>query len=335
MRYQAEKCLNTKQTYAYPCRMCLEICPHGAMTGHYEISEERCTECGLCVAVCPSGGMADPLARAFEQYLFSERTERLISCPQAAEPGDMEIPCLGILDRDSWSVLILLAQEQPVRLVTGDCRHCPDLPACAASVRVFQELHRDWPGHATVQIVVKPVEQETGESADGTPEAVRKKNGWSVLQKHGWNILKKAMKKPEEVEPATPYKQSRQWLLRMLADRPQAKVPFRALTATEQCTACGVCVSVCPQAALSEQVEGGTHLLILEPGKCVQCGRCQQVCRAAALDFTVKNLSERLLNGKVLIHEGQVRSCVRCGRYVYNDSDPALCVICASARVSE
>jgi ferredoxin len=328
MLYQQGNCLNTKKTFTPPCRICVAVCPHGAISEGYELSEKQCTECGLCAAACPSNGFVDRLAAQLEAYLWSERKEYMIHCPQAAS-GEMEIPCIGILDRDSWSTLIMKAASKTVTLITGDCGVCPDQAACAASVRIFKELHRDWPGHPEVKVLVQQTAGEATDPAARNDKETEKKRG-KDLRRQSRKLLGRWL--PEAgTEAMTPIPRSRRWLLRVLEEQPQQKAPFQALTVSGQCTNCSVCVSVCPQGALDDREEDGRRLLILEPLKCVQCGRCINVCRAKALRLETKNLSARLLSGKILIHEGNIRTCTQCGRRVYDDREPPLCVICASA----
>jgi methylamine methyltransferase corrinoid protein reductive activase len=53
------------------------------------------------------------------------------------------------------------------------------------------------------------------------------------------------------------------------------------------CTACGCCVSACPQVALSVRILGELLLVQLDQSRCagVSCKRCEQVCPEKVLEF--------------------------------------------------
>ncbi len=52
----------------------------------------------------------------------------------------------------------------------------------------------------------------------------------------------------------------------------------------EKCTACGVCLEVCPHQVLARQ---GKTVAIVDRDACMECGACARNCRFAAI--TVRN----------------------------------------------
>jgi NADPH-dependent glutamate synthase beta subunit-like oxidoreductase/glutamate synthase domain-containing protein 3/ferredoxin len=44
------------------------------------------------------------------------------------------------------------------------------------------------------------------------------------------------------------------------------------------CRECGICVNLCPQAAISKQGEGNALKLVVDPDKCIGCGFCASSC---------------------------------------------------------
>ena len=343
MVYHNGNCLNTKKPFAHACRLCIESCPHQAISEYRQFEAKKCTECGACMAVCPSDGFVDQTMDKLHDYL-GEAKDIVLNCPQAI-PSGFEISCLGILDRDGWMTLMLLAKEKPVTIITGVCAECEDRQACAASVQTFKQVHGDWPGHATVQIQVRP-DEEAVEAVEpvskvGPPRAVV-----SPVEMTGWR--QRGREKLAEWLPnlaadetyAIP--KSRQWLLELLEKTSEEKIPFRALSVAESCTSCGVCVAICPQGALQKQEVMNSEpedpvkedkiaslRLILEPQKCVHCGRCVETCRPNALSLSIKLLSYRLLTGRILIHEGSQRYCSRCGKRIFDNSE--LCLVCSTS----
>ncbi|OLN30214.1 4Fe-4S binding protein [Desulfosporosinus metallidurans] len=337
--YHNGNCLNTKKPFARACRLCIEGCPHQAISEYRQLDAKLCTECGACMAVCPSDGFVDQTMHQLHDYLLGAK-EIVLNCPQAI-PRGFEIPCLGILDRDGWITLMLLAREKSVTIMTGVCAECEDRQACAASVQVFKQVHLDWPDHASVRIQVRPEEETVvSETEDGSKSVVRR------VEMTGWR--QRSMKKIEEWLPnltadeTYPMSRSRQWLLGVLEKTLEEKIPFRALTVADTCTSCGVCAAICPQGALQKREEMNPVIedadkeekimslrLILEPQKCVHCGRCVEICRPLALSFSTKQLSYRLLTGKILLHEGSPKYCSRCGKRIFDNSE--LCLVCSTS----
>lgn len=341
MVYHNGNCLNTKKPFVRACKLCIEICPHQAISEYRQLNPKQCTECGACMAVCPSDGFVDRTMDKLRDYLY-EGKEVVLNCPLAI-PGGFEIPCLGMLDRDGWMTLMLLAEEKSVTIMTGVCAECEDRQACATSVQSFKQIHVDWPGHAAIRIQVRP----DGEAVEPVTKE-GPKSGALRVNLSGWK--QKSLDKIEEwlpnlaAEDTYTVPKSRQWLIEVLEKKKAGKIPFLALSVTDSCTSCGVCAAICPQGALQKQEEMNpdqsaedstkeekivTLRLILEPQKCVQCGRCVEICRPLALSLSPKAMSHRLLTGKILLHEGSPRYCLRCGKRIFDNTD--LCIACSTS----
>jgi len=334
--YHNGNCLNTKKPFAHACRLCIESCPHQAISDYRQLESKLCTECGACMAVCPSDGFVDRTMDNLHDYLLKAE-EIVLNCPQAIPMG-FEIPCLGILDRDGWITLVLLAKEKPVAIITGVCAKCEDRQACAASVQTFKQVHAEWPDHATVRIQVRP-DEETGANPKTAKFTAQR------AEKVGWR--QRSQEKLEEwlpglsAEETYPIPVSRQCLIKVLEKTPEERIPFQSLTVENSCTCCAVCAGICPQGALQKREEMDPMIvddkedkilslrLILEPQKCVHCGRCVEICPSQALSYRIKLLSHRHLTGKILIHEGSPRYCRQCGKRIFNNSE--LCLVCSTS----
>ena len=337
--YHNGNCLNTKKPFARACTLCIESCPHQAISDYRQLDTKLCTECGACMAVCPSDGFVDQSMDQLYDYLLGAE-EIVLNCPQAI-PRGFEIPCIGILDRDGWMTLMLQARGKSVTIMTGVCAECEDRQACVASVRIFKQIHGDWPEHANVHIQVRPDEETVVSAIEEKSKSVGRRVGMT-----GWR--QRGMKKIEAWLPnltadeTYSIPRSRQRLLEVLGKTLEEKIPFQALTVANTCTNCGVCVAICPQGALQKREEMSpvsedadkedkimSLRLILEPQKCVHCGRCVEICRPLALSFSTKRLSYRLLTGKILLHEGSPKYCSRCGKRIFDNSD--LCLACSTS----
>lgn len=325
--YHRTNCLNIKRPFAHPCRLCIDSCPHQAITEEYEIKAKNCTECGVCMAVCPSDGIVDRNSDKLYDYIRGAEQIQL-NCPQAIPTG-FEIPCLGILDRDLWMALILQAQEKKVAITTGECASCSDKKACAQSVRIFTEVHKAWPNHPLIKIAVVPDDGRT-KPLPPSQQMLEPKNP----EKKGWRDL--GRQKLEEMFPGMtseetyPLPHNRLFFVESWEMKNEI-LPLPALNVGETCTNCGVCAAICPQGALTKKENQDELTLIYEPLKCVRCQRCVSICRPKALSMEDKRLSFKLFTGKILLHQGKYRHCIKCGRQVFDNKEPALCVGCASS----
>ncbi|MFZ3101928.1 MAG: 4Fe-4S dicluster domain-containing protein [Desulfitobacteriaceae bacterium] len=344
IKYQPEKCLNTKKPFAQACRLCIEACPHQAISENWKLDSGKCTECGACMAVCPSGAFVDRTLDKLHDYLFTADPV-VLNCPLAAPQG-FEIACLGILNRDFWSLLIILAGSKPVSILTGNCAECPDKQACAISVQTFIRLHVDWVEHSPVQIVVCPDSEDKllnqsslpNQSLSSNPEVSTSKNSLrDVLGSLRRNSLESVERFLPSMRTATTsglnQSLTRNWLVEALHSLPEVVVTFLTLEVAENCTNCGVCVVICPEAALEKQEKDGKLALWLEPWKCVQCKRCVEICRPKALSIKPHFFLGHQLVGKQLLHEGYPQFCSRCGKKIFDKSTGALCVACATSEL--
>lgn len=51
-----------------------------------------------------------------------------------------------------------------------------------------------------------------------------------------------------------------------------------AVTINSECVACGACVDVCPQGAITVD-----NIAVVDAGKCIDCGACIDECPAGAI----------------------------------------------------
>lgn len=327
-------CLNIKKSYPRECRQCLQYCPHDAITEEKDIKADRCTECGICMSVCPSDGFVDRDMDKLKDYLF-DSDSIVLNCPQA-EPCGYEISCLGMLDKDAWTVLMLLSDVKSVRILTGDCGQCDDRQACAVSVAFFKDVLNKWKGNHQVKIEILPDKgkRESAESSNDFPNSQKDKNisrrsAIIGLREQGREKVKSLL--PSIIAEETyNIPRTRQWLADALKIFPEKKIPFDALKADDKCTNCGVCTKVCPQDALQLVQKEGKIRLIYQAAKCVHCRRCVDICGPQALRFEPIPLSYKLLTGKILLREAVPRYCSKCGKQIFHNNEPRLCIACAS-----
>lgn len=322
-------CLNLKKPYPQECQQCIICCPHEAISAKKDIIRDKCTECGVCMAVCPSDGFVDRDMKRLEKYLF-ESGEIILNCP-LAEPLGYEIPCLGMLDRDAWSTLILLADYKEVRLITGDCGSCEDRAACAASVSSLKEvLHAQVePPSIKIEILPALADSSEAERKDKAKFPAKKISDARIsLRQQGKEKIKTLFPMIEAEETNT-IPRTRQWFAQALSLNPEKKISYKAIKADNNCTNCGVCAKICPQGALQQVQKDERIRLIYEPLKCVQCSRCVNICRTDALKFDEIEFSSKFLNGKILLIDSVAKYCLKCGKQIFHNIEPSLCMACA------
>lgn len=323
--YHPDNCLNKKRPFAQSCKLCIEACPHQAIKDNHEIDAKRCTECGVCMAVCPSDGFVDRSIDKLLEYIRGSE-QITLNCPQANSMG-FEIPCLGILDQDLWLSLILQSQDKKTEIYTGECVNCPDKKACGISVQNFSKVHKSWPEHPALSIIVAP---DDGNNSVNNQQ--KKKTPSAKMSIRNWSREKLEVMLPG-ITSAESYSipRSRQFLAEMWESNKELVLPLPALNVGESCSNCGVCVAICPQKSLTKKEEGDILTLIYEPFKCVECHRCVSVCKQKALSFENKRLSYRMFAGKICIHQGKYRYCSRCGKQLFDNVEPPLCYACATS----
>lgn len=326
-------CLNLKKPYPRECRQCLIFCPHEAVSENKDIIRDKCTECGVCMAVCPSDGLVDRDMDKLGKYLF-ESQEIILNCP-LAEPHGYEIACLGMLDRDAWTTLMLLADSREVKILTGDCGNCDDRTACAVSVATLKELLQARKESPALKIEVLPAQNPDNNEKIETKEneikgIEKKRDGTAISWREQGKEKLKTWLPGIEAEETYNIPKTRQWFAKALEKNPDKKIPYKAVKVNENCTACGVCAKICPQDALQQIQKDGKIRLIYEPMKCVQCSRCVDICGPKALRFEYVDFSHKYLTGKILINETVPRHCTKCGKLIFHSIEPQLCMACAS-----
>ncbi|MGC7873446.1 4Fe-4S binding protein [Desulfosporosinus sp. SYSU MS00001] len=316
--FNHNNCLNGKKASDNICRLCIDSCPHQAISLYFELDAKRCTECGICMAVCPSDGFVLRSSDQLHEYIRASGNV-ILNCPQAI-PAGQEIPCLGIIDRDLWLTLMLYAREKEVTIFTGVCADCPDKNACRISVEMFKEVHNAWKGHPPIGIKVAPDEGNRDSDLGETVLSQRQKFE---------AIFAKADSEEMYHIPKTRQLLSETWKSRQSEVK---ALPLPVLNVNEYCTDCGECPTICPQEALTKRENEEQLSLIYEPLKCVLCQRCISICRSKALSIEVKSLTYRLLTGKVLLYQGKRRFCSQCGTRVFDNLEPPMCIDCLSQR---
>lgn len=284
----AERCIHQRITHSN-CQSCVDACPHAAWTHDEDglsLSTDACDGCGHCVAACPHEALSIPEPAP---HVVDAPTRSLaLACARvdsSARPDSVgTISCLHALSPHWLIQQTQRHQCKRVLLASADCNACSRAPRTLS-------LEQRW----------KPIAQRLGTVA---PELLR-------IAPQRWHELSAQTQAPDMAR--------RRLFGRLLAPRPTTQLPATGTNAAAmssqrsavvahfarqsqgsasvplwaiaidpvRCTACMVCVTLCPQQALEHHpVKPGTvetDCIELPPGRCTGCGLCTEVCEHDAI----------------------------------------------------
>ncbi len=260
------------------CRLCVDACPYGALTGKPPRPlEEACLECGLCTSLCPLDLIHYPalppaLLAALVDAAAKEGVERItVTCPQGRpeiygdEPGlVIEAPCVAAVH----PALHLYAAQKGVALA----EYCPAEHGYQCRLLEAKRIHDRI--IALLGSALQPPGEDFTEPRRYLLSLKPRSEGWVELP---------------------------------------APLFFR-LRVSESCTLCGVCVRACRFDALRLE-EGEEYKLLFRHGDCVGCGDCVAVCPEGAVRLEAA-LNPLLLKGEEAVARSPAAHCRVCGRII-------------------
>lgn len=338
------------------CRKCLDTCPDDAISlNPGPTLGSSCSECGLCQTACPTGVFRDELRS--ERYLLDragslldqlrDREARLlVHCHEAETPTDaaLSVTCLGSLS-ESFLVGAALSGFDEIALMRGDCSGCrlqAGEELLRASMRSSRTLLTGLGlGEKTIRL----------ELVEKRPDRARgRKELFSFLARRAGECVASAAYQERETSPGTRLGEPpdgngvgtpavRESLRRLVAREGRGggvleysrDSPWGVLRIDEQaCTACGVCVDVCPTVAMSQAREGEEHVLSFDSGSCTNCGLCSEACPATAISFEDQvPLAEIFASRSREVARIGLTGCVLCGDLIPAQAAGGTCATCA------
>lgn len=307
LRFRDTDCLGVR----FPdgeCGLCEMACPSGALRfdAGRPIDATHCIGCGQCSAVCPTSALATE-GFAYAREAVRDAPEIYVDCWRVvAEESPSEalrVPCLAGLSVGRLLALFDMSGERSVILLDrGQCHACP--AGCgmdrfrerlsAARILLYEA------GVAPERLPVmnyEPVRQpmrpaipaSAGEVRTGRRGFFRDLIGgiargaddFAGMRDGGGHaiVLRERLVPLDKMRAVT--------ALRHVAARHGRSIPAKALPRISlgECSAHGVCVSVCPTGALERRQRAGADgaELWFHAARCITCGQCATACPDKAL----------------------------------------------------
>ena len=343
------------------CTLCADLCPERAIafeTG--PVVEHTCTGCGLCQAVCPTEVFQND--RHSDEQLLHEiapRVERRrhpaagtrirVRCREAeGHPEDcLAVTCLGGLT-ETFLLGVALLKVDALTLARGKCSTCRLFAGEGLLSSALRTFARSLTLLADRQLVIDIEER---------PRGGRKRE--SLVRRR--SVL--TMFSAEDAKPSAPAVGTRSSDKRRLQNRAHTRrPPSKTLTqelldkATsagepqreskarsvfdcvkidqERCSACGICVTLCPTGALARSVDDGWLSHHFDASLCNGCRLCAEACQENAISFAsharVCDMREKT---PVALTRMKMATCAICGEQI-RKSEGSFCVTCEKRQMS-
>lgn len=355
----AHQCLNRGYRQA-GCTRCVQACPTRAIDLHDgapALDGAACVDCGACLPVCPTGVFSqrvspeELLVQAAGQTAGAGRVA--VACPVHPDPAASQAPvdrvlrhsrCLASLDVDHLLALSRSGQRD-VWLDDTPCAGCSIgqaqgriLVAVQAANALLQGFDRPGRIRTTSQNTDLLAHREARlPVTQALLGSLARREIFARLKRYGEEAVGQANAR-QAAEARVPA--ARQRLLRQVQSWPAASEAVLAVEATplaalqvdgDACSACGLCVTLCPTAALRLDVTAapGEWRLAFQPATCVDCGICALACPEHAVSYGELLPAAALGGDEMALAGGRLTSCVDCGLAVaVRPQQPARCYAC-------
>jgi ferredoxin len=327
-----------------------------------------CIDCGVCISACPNGAfmingrddkkiIGEIGARVKGQGLKVFR----VSCEHGDGSSDLIVPCLSRLTE-----ALLLAPVKTgvstIEILRPSCKKCPNKKAASHLDRVVKQVRSIYemlgikkesilvlssefrekrisettPRNAEVRTISRreffgSVRHKAMEvAAASIPDVENKDNGNKELFREA------IQKRPENVKRLMLLESIMEMGSRLNGQRfTDGKAEAMSdgsiiaeLEVGSKCTACGVCATLCPTGAITQQWTEGHYNLSYKPALCTNCSVCVSACMPKAIKIKERaSLSLLLGMDEVILFEATKKICAVC-RNNFIGGDSEICPLC-------
>lgn len=317
----AGRCVHALSPIA-SCRACCDACPHAAFAlgdDGLTLNTESCDGCGICIAACSEGAIA--LARPPSPLVPAgpDQTRAFAACDRVANRGEAGlVPCIDAIGVTELAHL----HARGIRVLAiahGDCATCPRqrAPGLTGHAATIAKLTDDR-GLERLELRAYGI-AAWRDARDGAGRLTRR----GLFRRMLHTVETTVAAATETARPAA----AGEILPRSEAAHLAATAP---VIDPGRCTACGVCVNVCPHGVISRAgQDGDAPRYEVAALRCTGCGLCADACtdRAIVIDrwCSLPRPPLRLVAGQ----------CAACGNpYLWPEQRPlaktARCPICAA-----
>lgn len=339
------------------CEACYAICPVGAIRPGKPpaLDAGACQNCLACLPACPVGA-----------FRAEDAVASLLNCAARVEAGPVELVCalhpapeaglpegLGIrvpgclagLGTGAYLLLASLGMEKVIAR-TEACQECAwadlqqHVERQVSRARYFL-ASRGREGDIVCQpgsggMVERPL-------WDAKNPPLSRRDLFRMVAQQGKVAVAHAM---EDQNKNGGQKPGRDRLRLIAAEKhlppattnrslPVGLLGFALVSASEACTACGVCARACPTGALlfEKSEDNSTYALGFAPQSCIGCEICARVCAPSAIDIDHAPLySQVFVEETLVLQEGRLVKCEDCGALTAKREGVKLCALCAYRR---
>jgi ferredoxin len=346
------------------CRRCLEVCPENVISlDPGPTINNGCTNCSLCQNACPTEVFqpelyTDPYllnqAKTFlgsdPHPLSGERKILFAHCQQAQnqDSNSLLLFCLGRITPNILVGAALLGFDE-VALTRGICSQCrlragqkllldsittSRILLKSASLGQFKIHIEEREKKKEVTLSRREVFSKIYSKAKHRAASFAYHKEKAIREKLAVNCEDKADKRPS---PA------RQLLRKLLEEKGlengvvvKHNLPFlwtKIKIKEKKCSACGICLALCPTGAISKKMENDKQLLFFKNSLCSNCSLCRAACPENAIDFEENfYLADILKKEPVVIARIKLTLCLICGEMITAGKNK-LCSTCRKRQV--
>jgi ferredoxin len=308
------------------------------------VDQQACIGCGLCLSVCPTGvfsvvglsveSLIDDIVTRVAEGTVTLRCAN-VSPPESTPDGELELPCIGILDED----LIMTLAAKGVRaldLRVGNCEACT-LHARKLIDTTLAEVHKRWPDGLRTEIRQESSDLDADFSAalDGLigpaqPATYDRRSFLRDIVNRARDLASEPVAAPKVEWGSRPLPTRiaarRQALLAAIRDDDPVAFPLTAIG--ESCDGCqdahSLCDRFCPTGALRRIDSTAGSEFVFLPEACADCGQCAFVCPQNA----IHRQDDTTSRGPIILKTLEAGTCSHCER-IATSLVGGLCPECA------